>query len=173
MSIELEKLDAVIERTGVSYKEAKEALEENNEDVVAAIIYLEEKGNAVDEFTKNVENKGEKLLEKLKDIVKEGNVNKITIKKDGEVLANIPINVGALGFLATPLWSTLGITAAILTRHTIEITKKDGEVIDLKQVSNETLDRAKTGFRKDDNSDCSENKQEDNSNDDEEDEDLN
>ena len=148
MSIELEKVDAVIERTGVSYKEAKEALEANDKDVVEAIIYLEEKEATMGNFTKNVENKGEKLLEKLKEIVKEGNVNKITIKKDGEVLANIPINVGALGFLATPLWSTVGITAAILTRHTIEITKEDGEVIDLKQASEETFDKARSGFKK-------------------------
>ena len=87
-----------------------------------------------------------KKINMLKDKYK----NKITIKKDGEVLANIPINVGALGFLATPLWSTVGITAAILTRHTIEITKKDGEVIDLKQASEETFDRAKSSYTKDD-----------------------
>ena len=165
MSIELEKVDAVIERTGVSYKDAKEALEARDRDVVEAIIYLEEKEVTMGNFTKNVENKGEKLLEKLKEIVKEGNVNKITIKKDGEVLANIPINVGALGFLATPLWSTVGITAAILTRHTIEITKKDGEVIDLKQASEETFDRAKSSFTKDDkgsNEDQEENNDDDN-----------
>lgn len=161
MSIELEKVDAVIERTGVSYKDAKEALDANNGDVVEAIIYLEENEDTLDNFTKNVENKGEKLLDKLKEIVKEGNVNKITIKKDGEVLANIPINVGALGFLATPLWSTVGITAAILTRHTIEITKKDGEVIDLKQASEETFDRAKSSFKKDNKSNEEENNNDD------------
>lgn len=165
MSIELEKVDAVIERTGVSYKDAKEALMQNNEDVVDAIIYLEEKDDSIEKFTKNVENKGEKLLEKLKEIVKEGNVNKITIKKDGEVLANIPINVGALGFLATPLWSTVGITAAILTRHTIEITKEDGEVIDLKQASEETFDKARSSFKKDSKNNASE---ENKNNDDEE-----
>lgn len=150
MDINLEKVDEVIERTGVSYKEAREALEESNGDVLDAIVHLEEKGSSMGAFTKNIEGKGEKLLEKLKEIVKEGNVNKITIKKDGEVLANIPINVGALGFLATPLWTTVGVTAAILTKHTIEITKKDGEVIDLKEASEETINKAKSSF-KDDN----------------------
>ena len=153
MDINLEKVDEVIERTGVTYKEAREALEQTNGDVLDAIVYLEEKGSSMGAFTKNLEGKGEKLLEKLKEIVKEGNVNKSTIKKDGEVLANIPINVGALGFLATPLWTTVGVTAAILTKHTIEITKKDGEVIDLREASEETINKAKSSFKDDDYTD--------------------
>lgn len=162
MSIDLEKVDAVIDRTGVSYKDAKQALEKNNENVLDAIVYLEEKGTGIGAFTKNVEGKGEKLLEKLKEILKEGNVNKITVKKDGEVIANIPINVGAIGFLATPLWATVGITAAILTKHTIEITKEDGEVIDLKQASEETIDKAKSSFSKKENQDNNEDNNDDN-----------
>lgn len=39
MEITLEKVDTVIERTGVSYSEAKKALEESDGDVLAAIIY--------------------------------------------------------------------------------------------------------------------------------------
>ena len=46
MSITLEKVDQVIERTGVSYAEAKEALELSNEDVVDAIIYIENQKKA-------------------------------------------------------------------------------------------------------------------------------
>lgn len=149
MSIDLEKIDAVIERTGVSYKDAKEALEANNYDVVEAIIYLEEKGDSIGSFTQNIEGKGEKLLEKLKELIKEGNVNKITIKKGDEILANIPINAGAIGFALSPFWATLGITAAVLTKHTIEITKKDGEVIDLKEASERTINKVKSDLKKD------------------------
>ena len=42
MEITLEKVDKVIERTGASYKEAKEALEMTDGNVLDAIIYLEE-----------------------------------------------------------------------------------------------------------------------------------
>lgn len=145
MSMDLERVDAVIERTGVSYKEAKEALDSNNGDVVEAIIFLEEKGEStISSFTENVSNKGDKLFEKLKEILKEGNVNKITIKKDGDIVANIPINAGVLGFALSPLLGTLGVTAAILTKHTIEITKKDGEVIDLKEASENSSTKTKS-----------------------------
>lgn len=148
MSIDLEKVDLVRERTGVSYKEAQEALEEKRGDVLEAIVYLEEKGGSMGAFTKSVENKGEHLLEKLKEILKEGNVNKITIKKDGEIVANIPINAGALGFALSPLLATVGISAAIVTKHTIEITKKDGEVVDLKQASEDTINKAKSNLKR-------------------------
>ena len=40
----LEKVEKLREKTGVSYEEAKEALEANNYDVLDAIIYLEKKG---------------------------------------------------------------------------------------------------------------------------------
>ena len=43
MDITLEKVDQVRERTGVSYAEAKNALEISNGDVLNAIILLEEK----------------------------------------------------------------------------------------------------------------------------------
>ena len=41
--ITLEKIDIIKERTGVSYTDAKEALEECDGDVVNALIYIEAK----------------------------------------------------------------------------------------------------------------------------------
>ena len=55
MDITLEKVDQVRERTGVSYAEAKNALEISNGDVLNAIILLEEKSkyNNVNESNKS------------------------------------------------------------------------------------------------------------------------
>ena len=41
MTVSLEKVDQVIERTQVSYERAKEALEKCNGDVVVAIVLIE------------------------------------------------------------------------------------------------------------------------------------
>ncbi len=149
MSIDLEKVDVIRERTGVSYKEAQDALHENDGDVLDAIVYLEEKSSSISAFTKNVENKGEKLLEKLKELIKEGNVRKITIKKDGEVVANIPVNAGALGFALSPFLATIGLSAAIITKHTIEITKDDGQIVDLKEISGKSTDQSNSDSKED------------------------
>lgn len=147
MDLDLEKVDAVRERTGVSYRDAKEALEKTNGDVLEAIVYLEEKGDSWSSWTNNIGSKGEDLLEKLKQILKEGNVNKITVKKDGEIIMNIPINAGAIGMIASPFLATVGITAAVLTKCTIEITKKDGEIITLGEVYKKAAGKVKENIK--------------------------
>lgn len=45
---ELEKIDMIVERMGVSYKEAKEALEKSGGSVVDALIYIEENRKKLD-----------------------------------------------------------------------------------------------------------------------------
>ena len=54
--ITLEKVDLIRERTGVSYTEAKEALEAGNGDVVDALIYIENKKKSKSTFIKQKKN---------------------------------------------------------------------------------------------------------------------
>ena len=56
MEISLEAIDAVRERTGASYKEAKDALEQAGGSIVDAIVLLEERSSA----------KTDDVLEKVK-----------------------------------------------------------------------------------------------------------
>lgn len=126
MEITLEMIDAVRERTGVSYAEAKEALENNNGSVVDAIVSLEKKSAG----------KTEDVLEKIKAFVKEGNVNKIRVKKDEKVLLTVPVNVGIVGGLiglaAAPWWSILAAAAAAYGFDCrFELVKEDGSVTTL------------------------------------------
>ncbi len=46
MSEILEKIDKVVARTSCTYKEAKEALEATDGDVVEAIVYIEDSRNS-------------------------------------------------------------------------------------------------------------------------------
>ena len=55
--ITLEKVDLVIERTGVTYAEGKEALEVSDGDVLEAIIYIENKSNEADDLNKRTKEK--------------------------------------------------------------------------------------------------------------------
>ena len=100
MEITLEKIELVKDRTGVSYKEAKDALEAVDGSVVDAIIAIEEtvnlkSGNKASEFADDT-------VEKIKELVKKGNITKIAVKKDEETLVNIPLNVGLVGALVAP-----------------------------------------------------------------------
>lgn len=73
-----------------------------------------------DEFKVN----GELLLAKVKEIVKEGNVRKITIKgKDGKELMSFPLTFGVVGALLAPVLAAVGAVAALVTECTISVER--------------------------------------------------
>ena len=144
MEIKLEDVDKVIERTGVSYKEAKEALEMSNGDILDAIIYAEEnlKNNKLEK-----EEKGQTIEEFklwLKELINKGNIARIKIKKDEQVLVDVPVNAGiaatVIGLIIPPLLA-FGVIAAVATKVTIEITKTDGSI----EVVNKYVSKAADG----------------------------
>ena len=145
MEIKLEDVDKVIERTGVSYKEAKEALEMSDGDIVDAIIYAEE--NLKNNNKLEQEEKGQTIEEFklwLKELINKGNVARIKIKKDEQVLVDVPVNAGiaatVIGLVMPPLLA-FGVIAAVATKVTIEITKTDGSI----EVVNKYVSKAADG----------------------------
>lgn len=147
MDITLEKIDKIRERTGISYKEAKEVLMKHNGDVLEALIDLEESKHT---WSDNLSSKGEAVIESLREILRKGNVTKIVVKKDGDTIMNLPVTAGAIGaILALPV-TALGLTAALVSKCSIEITKEDGEVINVNEMAEKTVDKVKKGFKKED-----------------------
>ncbi|MBA7478321.1 hypothetical protein ES707_13744 [subsurface metagenome] len=68
--------------------------------------------------------KGEDLLSKIKELVKEGNIRKITIKsEEGKTLIQIPLTVGVVGIVLLPVWAAIGAIAAVVTKATISIER--------------------------------------------------
>lgn len=128
---DLTKIDQIRERVDVSYRQAQEALEATNGDLVSALIYLEENTFKIED---EIKDEGNKILEQIKDILKKGNVNKIRIVKGDEVIVEFPANVGALGVGFGLLYPTLGILGVIGTavglanKYSIQIERPDGKV---------------------------------------------
>ncbi|MEA4827179.1 MAG: DUF4342 domain-containing protein [Clostridium sp.] len=126
--ISLEKIDIIRERTGVSYTEAKEALEICNGNVVDALIHIEGKQKSMkdDLYTTKDE-----FMKWMKEVVKKGNVTRIRIKKDDKTVTDIPVNAGVAAGLVALIWPpliALGVLTAVFTKVTIEIVKSDGSV---------------------------------------------
>ncbi len=141
MEITLEKIELVKDRTGVSYKEAKQALEESNGNVVDAIISIED---SMDVKNKSkITEQSAQIVEKLKELVKKGNVSKICIKKNGEVILNLSVNIGIIGTVIAPWAAVAGTIAALGTKCQIEVVKDNGEVIDVTEMAYEAFDEAK------------------------------
>lgn len=138
MEITLEKIELVKDRTGVSYKEAKEALEKTDGNVVDAIIYIEECEIENEESKISTEKK--EIVEKIKSVVKKGNVTKIQFKKNGQIILNIPITAGAIGTIIFPLPAITAAVVAFASKCSIEIVKDNGDVVDLNELSGGKMD---------------------------------
>ena len=109
MEITLEQIETVKDRTGVSYKEAKEALEATEGNVVDAIIYIEDNIDAA--YEEADQSKIEELKDFIVSTVEKGQANRIKVYKDEELLLNLPLTAGIVGILLFKWW---GIIAAAL-----------------------------------------------------------
>ncbi len=140
MEITLEKIELVKDRTGVSYREAKEALEQTEGNVVDAIIFIEDN---IDESGKATTSKAAAAIDVIKDAIKKGNVSKVVIKRDNEIIINLPVNIGIIGTVLFPWASVAGTIAALGTKCSIEIIKENGDIIDVSSKANEAFEIAK------------------------------
>ena len=67
---------------------------------------------------------GDYLLHKVKELVHEGNIRRITIKnEEGKRLIEIPLTIGAVGVVLLPVWAALGAVAALVADCTIVVEK--------------------------------------------------
>lgn len=141
MDEKLNKIDEVVKRTGVSYEAAKKALEEADGDVLEAVILIENKYK--NNSDSDARKKGEEILAEIKRVIEMGNATRITVKKNGEVILNLPVTAGAVGAVISPFLAVAGVTAAILTQCTVEIQQADGKVIDVNAKVEKGMDAMK------------------------------
>ena len=70
---------------------------------------------------------GSQLVEKIKQLIHEGNVRKVRLLHEGRVVLEIPLTIGApaaaIGILAAPVLAALAAFAALVTECTIEVEK--------------------------------------------------
>ena len=68
---------------------------------------------------------GENLLKKVKELVQEGNVRKITIKdKHEKEIRSFPLTVGVVGTVFAPVLAAVGAVAALLGECTISVERE-------------------------------------------------
>ena len=140
MEITLEKVELVKDRTGVSYKEAKEALEAADGNVVDAIVGIEETINVTAKSKINDQTK--QVVDKIKEAVEKGNVSRIRVKREDETVLNLPVNIGILGIVLAPVAAVIGTIAAFGMKCTIELVKDDGSIVDISEKANDKFGAA-------------------------------
>jgi len=74
--------------------------------------------------TEEFEVSGEKLVAKLKELVRQGNIRRITLKnEEGRSLIEVPLTLGVVGAALLPVWAAIGAIAALVTKCTIVIER--------------------------------------------------
>jgi len=70
---------------------------------------------------------GSQLLEKLKQLIHEGNIRKVRLLHEGRTVIEIPLTIGApaaaVGIIVAPVLAAIGAFAALVTECTIEVEK--------------------------------------------------
>ncbi|MEM1581794.1 MAG: DUF4342 domain-containing protein [Candidatus Bathyarchaeia archaeon] len=65
------------------------------------------------------------LIEKIKELIRKGNVTKIIVKSEkDETLLEIPVTIGLIGALLAPWVAALGVIAAMVTKCKIIVEER-------------------------------------------------
>ena len=72
---------------------------------------------------------GSQLVEKINQLIHEGNIRRVRVLHEGRTVLEIPLSVGApaaaITIMTAPLLAALGAFAALVTECTIEVEKID------------------------------------------------
>jgi hypothetical protein len=67
---------------------------------------------------------GDYLVQKIKELLHEGNIRRIIIKnEEGKRLIEVPLTIGAVGAVLLPVWAAIGAIAALVTDCTLVVEK--------------------------------------------------
>ena len=157
--ITIEKIDAVIQRVpSATYTQAKKALMDHNGDIIEAIISLESNKsieNNISKKTKQAKKVVEDIFskdsedfkdikEQAKELLKKSSVIRVIIDRNDKVIINIPLTVGVVGVALLPIYTLVGLSAAVIGKCRIKIQNEDdGNVVDLGELNEEKLNMLK------------------------------
>ena len=70
---------------------------------------------------------GSQLVERIKQLIREGNIRRVRLLHGGRTVLEIPLSIGApaaaVAILAAPVLAALGAFAALVTECTLEVEK--------------------------------------------------
>ncbi len=78
------------------------------------------------DFKEEIHVMGSNLVEKVKELIHEGNVQRVIIKNEqGHTLVEIPVTFAAIGVIAAPVLAAVGAIAAVVTKCTILVERRE------------------------------------------------
>jgi hypothetical protein len=72
---------------------------------------------------------GDQVVEKVKQLIHEGNIRRVRLIHDGKTIIELPLSIGApvavLGIVWMPVLAAIGAAAALLTECPLEVEKME------------------------------------------------
>jgi hypothetical protein len=85
---------------------------------------------------------GSELIEKIKELIHQGNIRRITLKDDtGKAILEIPLTLGVVGAALMPVLAAVGAVAALVAKLTIVVEKDDEEEKEEKKQNKEVKEK--------------------------------
>jgi hypothetical protein len=72
-----------------------------------------------------VETTSGELLDRLKQLIAEGNVRRVVVKQEGRIVAEFPLTFGVVGAVIAPVLAAIGALVALLAKCTIEVERSE------------------------------------------------
>ena len=108
----LQQIDVIRERLGVSYREASEALQAAEGDLLEALANLEEKYEPIGEKLVHAK---EEVVDRFKAFLRKSSDTKIRIKSHKKIIVEFPATWGVVGLAGTLLKSELALMGVVAT----------------------------------------------------------
>jgi hypothetical protein len=80
----------------------------------------------IQNFVEEVQVLGRDLVDKVRELIHEGNVQRIVVKDEhGNTFMEIPVTVAAVGVILAPLLAAIGAISALVAKFTIVVVRSE------------------------------------------------
>src|SRR5207249_12165551 len=70
---------------------------------------------------------GENVVEKIKGVIREGNIRRVVIQHEGRTVAEFPLTAGVVGAVLAPVLAAIGAIVAVMQNCSIEVEREHPE----------------------------------------------
>jgi hypothetical protein len=80
----------------------------------------------LESLVEEIQVKGRDLVDKVRELIHEGNVQRIVVKDEhGNTFVEIPVTVAAVGAVLAPLLAAIGAISALVAKFTIVVIRSE------------------------------------------------
>jgi hypothetical protein len=76
-------------------------------------------------WQENLSVAGDELVERIKELVRAGNVRRIIVKHDERTILELPLTLGIVGALLAPQLAALAAIAGLLTKASVTVEREE------------------------------------------------